>query len=311
MSLAAFIARRFLLTIPLVLLVMLGTFALLRGWGGNPFRPPEGYVVAPVPLQNQLRDFYHLDDPWFVEFAVYVKNVFTFHFGPSMVFRSLDVTEVIRHSFSVTLLLAGLAAAWAAVLGIPLGVLAAVRSNTVADFITTSMASVFLVVPVFFLAFIASKYLVSEWHAFPIGWDQWRARILPSLVLSLAPLGYIARLIRAAVVETLQEDYVTAARARGLRRRRIIWVHVLRNSLAPFVSGAVPVLALLLTGTLFVERFFAIPGVGSFYFQAVETADYPLIMGLTVSTAVVILTANLVADILLVLADPRVREAQR
>jgi oligopeptide transport system permease protein len=102
-SLTTFIFRRLLTTIPVLLLVMLGTFALLRGWGGNPFRPPDGYVPVPGPLQRQLRDFYRLDDPWFVEYAVYVKNVFTFHFGPSMVFRNLDVTDVITKSFPVTL----------------------------------------------------------------------------------------------------------------------------------------------------------------------------------------------------------------
>jgi ABC-type dipeptide/oligopeptide/nickel transport system permease component len=165
-------------------------------------------------------------------------------------------------------------------------------------------------VPVYFTAFVFAHYFVSDWGVVPAGWQSWQARLLPSLTLALGPIGYIARLIRAAVVETLQEDYVRTARAKGLRRRRIVWVHVMRNSLVPFLSAAVPMLALLITGTLFVERFFKIPGAASYFLQGVETADYPLIMALTVSIAVVVLTANLLADMLLALADPRIPERQ-
>ena len=185
-----------------------------------------------------------------------------------------------------------------------------VRRNTVTDFVTTSVASVLLVVPVFFTAFVFSKYLVSDWHLFPAGWDSWKARILPSFTLALGPIGYIARLIRAAVVETLQEDYVVAARARGLRQWRIMGVHVLRNSLAPFLSAAVPMLALVITGTLFVEQFFGIPGAASYFLDAVNTGDYPVLMGITVAIEIVVLAASLISDILLALTDPRLREAR-
>jgi oligopeptide transport system permease protein len=234
--------------------------------------------------------------------------VFTFNFGPSMVFRSLDVTDVITDGFPVTLTLVALAAAWAVPLGIGLGILGALRRNQFTDFVTTSVASVLLVVPVFFTAFVFSKYLVSDWHLFPAGWASWKARILPSFTLALAPIGYIARLIRAAVVETLQEDYVVVAKAKGLRRSRVVGVHVLRNSLTPFLSAAVPMLALLVAGTLFVERFFAIPGVASSFLDAVNTGDYPVLLGVTFVMEILVLTANLISDILLALSDPRVRD---
>ena len=309
MSLAVFIVRRVLWTIPLTLLVLLATYALMRGSGGTPFRPPEGYVVVPGPLQRKLSDFYHLDDPWFVEYAVYVKNVFTFDFGPSMVYRSLDVTDVVSRSFPVTLELVLLATAWAVPLGIGLGVLAAMRPNSLTDFLATSTATILLVVPVFFVAFVLSTYLVFEWRLFPPGWDGWRAKVLPSLALALAPTGYIARLIRAAVVETLQEDYVRTARAKGLGPWRIVLVHVLRNSLVPFLSAAVPMLALLVTGAFFVEELFRIPGASGFFVEAALTRDYPVLMGLTVALAMVVLVANLISDVLLAIVDPRIREA--
>jgi ABC-type dipeptide/oligopeptide/nickel transport system permease component len=311
MSLAAFILRRVLTTIPLLLVVMLATFALMRGIGGSPFRPPEGYVSVPGPLQLILSRFYHLDDPWFVQYAIYVKNVFTFNFGPSMVERNLDVSDAISQSFPVTLELVALATVWAVPLGIGLGVLAGTRRNSLVDFLATSTATVIFVVPVFFVAYASSEYLVHEWQLFPSGWAGGKAKIVPSFALALAPAGYIARLIRGAVVETLQEDYVRTARAKGLRRRRIIVVHVLRNSLAPFLSAAMPMLALLITGAFFVEDFFAIPGVSSFFVQGAVTRDYPLLMGLTVALAIVVLAANLVSDVLLALVDPRLREEMR
>jgi ABC-type dipeptide/oligopeptide/nickel transport system permease component len=308
-SLAAFIVRRVLWTIPLLLLVMLATFALMRGSGGDPFRPPPGFSGVPGPLQRELTDFYHLDEPWFVEYAIYVKHVFAFDFGPSLVQRNLNVTEVIRQSFPVTLELVLLATALAVPLGAGLGVLAATRRNTAIDFLGASAATLLLVVPVFFVSYVCSRYLVLEWHLFPVGWAGWDTKVLPALSLALAPIGYIARLIRAAVVDTLQEDFVRTARAKGLRHRRIIWTHVVRNSLVPVLSAAVPMLALLITGAFFVESSFGIPGASKAFVDAALSRDYPLIMGMTSALAVVVLAANLLADILLALVDPRMREA--
>lgn len=308
MSLAAFVARRLLWFAPLVVLVMLATFALMRGTGGSPFRPPEGYTGVPFALERELRAHYHLDEPWFVEFAIYVKNVFTLNFGPSLVDRYLSVDEVIRNAFPISLELVFLASAVAVPAGIALGALSALKRNSLADLLMTATATAFLVVPVFFVTFVLSTYLVSEWHVFPGGWESWEAKVLPVTALALAPLGYTARLIRAAVVETLQEDYVRAARAKGMRAGRLLVVHVLPNSVAPFLSAAVPMIALLVTGALFVETSFGIPGASAFFLQAAKTRDYPLMMGLTVVLAVVVLTANLLSDVLLAMVDPRVRE---
>jgi ABC-type dipeptide/oligopeptide/nickel transport system permease component len=306
-----FFVRRIFWSIPLLLLVMLATFALMRGSGGSPFQPPEGYVPLPGPLERLLSDYYHLDDPWIVQYAIYVKHAFTLNFGPSMIYRSVTVTDVVRHGFPVTVELVLLAAAWALPLGVGLGMFAAVRRNTIWDLLATAGATVLFVVPVFFLAFVLSRYLVFQWHVFPPGWSSWQARILPSFALALSPTGYIARLVRAGMVETLEEDYVRTALAKGLRRRRIMFVHVLRNSLVPFISAAVPMIALLITGAFFVENFFAVPGVSAAFVTAALTRDYPMLMGLTVVLAAVVLAANLFSDLMLAVIDPRVREASR
>ena len=308
MSIGALILRRVLWTIPLIVFVTLATFALLRGAGGDPFQPPEGFAGVPEAYEQVLRDFYHLDQPWLVEYAYYLKNIATLEFGPSLVQRDLMVGDVIRNSFPVTLELVALAAAWAIPIGIAVGLYSATHRNRPLDYLLTATATTFLVVPVFFVAYVASYYLVREWQVLPFGWDDRGTRAVASLVLALAPIGYIARLVRGAVVESLQEDYVRTAAAKGLRRGRILWVHVLRNSLTPFLSAAVPMLALLVTGAFFVEDAFRIPGTSSFFAAAARSRDYPLLMGLTVSLAVVILAANALADVLLALLDPRLRE---
>ena len=311
MSIGALILRRVLWTFPLIVFVTLATFALLRGAGGSPFEPPEGYGSLPETYERYLRDFYHLDEPWLVEYAHYLWNVLTFDFGPSLVQRNLMVDDVIRHSFPVTLELVALAAAWAIPVGIALGVYSATHRNRPLDYVLTTAATTLLVVPVFFVAYLGGHYLVREWHVVPFGWDDRGTRAAASLALALAPIGYIARLVRGAVVQTLEEDYVRTAAAKGLRPGRIVWIHVLRNSLTPFLSAAVPMLALLITGAFFVEDAFGIPGASSFFAVAARTRDYPLLMGLTVSLAAVMLVVNALADVLTALLDPRLREQAR
>jgi ABC-type dipeptide/oligopeptide/nickel transport system permease component len=290
---------------------MLATYALMRGSGGSPFEPPEGYGGVPESYEQFLREHYHLDEPWLVEFAHWVKNVASLDFGPSLVIRDLDVGTIIRNALPVTLELVLLAAAWGVPLGILLGVWAATHRGSTADALATSGATLLLVVPVFFVAFALNKYLVLEWHLLPGGWDGWRTKLLPVLTLGLAPAGYVARLIRAAVVDALTEDYVRTARAKGLREERIVWVHVLRNSLAPFLAAAIPMIAVLITGAFFVEEAFTIPGASSAFLTGARTRDFPLMMNLTTAFAVIVLVANLISDVLLALVDPRIREQTR
>jgi ABC-type dipeptide/oligopeptide/nickel transport system permease component len=306
---AGFVIRRVLASILVLLFVILATFALLRGAGGDPFRPPEGYAAPPLPLQNELRDYYNLDEPWFVEFLTYVRNIATLNFGPSLVSRDVTVDLVLRRSFPTTLELVLLATAWAVPLGTLLGVTAAKRRGTRTDVLATSVASALLVIPVFYLAYMAVTYLAREWEIIPFGWQGGLgSMIVPSLVLSLAPMGYIARLVRVSVVQTLEENYVQTARAKGLYESQILWGHVFRNSLVPVLSATMPMLALLITGALFVEEFFGIPGAATAFLDAARTRDFPLLLGLTAALAAIVLAVNLLADVVLALIDPRLRE---
>jgi ABC-type dipeptide/oligopeptide/nickel transport system permease component len=303
-----FIVRRLLWTIPTIFVVMLCTFWLLQGMGGSPFIQKTGGL--PGPVQARLSEYYHLQDPWYVQFFHYVKHTATFDFGPSLFVSDLSVDQVIKESFLVSAALVGLAAVWAIPLGIGLGLLSGLRRNTALDYAITSATTSLMVVPVFLLAGIASTYFVYRWHLVPLGWEGWRAKIVPSLVLALAPAGYIARLVRAAVVETLTQDYVRTARAKGLRPPRIVLVHVLRNSVGPFLAAGAPLFGLLITGAFFVEISFGIPGVAQLFYLAAKTRDYPLVMGLTVALAMLVIAANLIADVTAAFLDPRLLEAQ-
>jgi oligopeptide transport system permease protein len=309
-SLLAYALRRLLWSVPLLFLVLLATYALMRGMGGDPFLLPEGFVGLPLPVERELREYYHVDDPWFVEFAHYVANVASFDFGPSLNRRGLSVDSVVEQSLPVTGLLVALAALVALPLGFALGLFGALRQRTPADGAATAVSTTLLVVPVFFVAWLLSRYPGLEWHWVPLGWDGWEARVLPVLTLALAPTGYIARLVRASVVEQLGADYVRTARSKGLRRDRVVLVHVLRNSLVPVLSAVVPMLALLITGAFFVEDYFGIPGASRAFLDGARVRDFPMVMGLTVCLATIVFALNLLTDLVIAILDPRVREAR-
>jgi oligopeptide transport system permease protein len=307
-SIVAFAVRRLLWAFPLLLLIMLATFALLRGAGGDPFTLPEGFASLPPPVERELREFYRYDEPWLVQFTTYVQHAATFDFGPSLNRRRVSVDAVIEQRFPVTAQLVALAALVAVPVGLALGLLGALRRRTASDTAVTAFSTVLLVLPVFFVAWLLSRYPALQWHWFPLGWDSWHARVLPVFTLALAPAGYIARLVRAAVVETLAEDFVRTAQAKGLRRNRIVVVHVLRNSLVPVLSAVVPMLALLVTGAFFVEQYFGVPGASGEFLLSARVRDFPMLLGLTVVLAAIVIAVNLVTDVLIALLDPRVRE---
>lgn len=304
-----YVVRRVLWTPPLLLVVMLVTFALMRGIGGSPFRLESGGL--PEPLVVQVTHFYELDRPWYAEFANYVRHVATWSFGPSLTDRFTTVDDVVNGRIPVTLALAGLAVLWAIPIGGLLGVAAAIRRGSRLDTALTSVSTLLLVVPVFLFAEVASTYLIRRWGLIEPGWSSWETRLAASLTLSLAPAGYVARVVRAGLVETLGQDFVRTARAKGLRSGRVIGVHVLRNSLVPFLAAAVPTMALLVTAAFFVERAFRIPGAADYFVRAAQLRDYPMVMGLTVVLALVVIGANLAADVAGAALDPRLRERRR
>jgi ABC-type dipeptide/oligopeptide/nickel transport system permease component len=307
-----FVIRRLFWTIPVILLVIFMTFVLMRQIGGNPFRKTERNV--PESIQRNLERKFNLDKPWYLQYVYYVKDVATFDLGPSLVLRNRTVNDIVKEHFPKSIELGLLAMAFAIVFGVPLGVIAALKQNTPVDYGAMFFSNVGFAVPSFLVATLLIYFFALRWgNVFELptsGWTTWRHKILPPIALGLAPMAYFARLVRGTVLETLQQDYIRTAKAKGLRYRRIVGLHVLRNSLIPAVTAAGPLLGFLITGSFIIELIFAIPGIGTYYVTAVNARDYSVVMGLTVLLAVIIIVANMVVDILYGFLDPRTREAR-
>ncbi|HET9286725.1 MAG TPA: ABC transporter permease [Gaiella sp.] len=306
------VIRRVLWTIPVILLVIFMTFVLMRQIEGNPFRTSERAI--PESIQQNLEEKYGLNDPWWRQYLNYVRNVATFDLGPSLVLRNRDVNDIVAEHFPPSLELGALAMLFALVFGIPLGLLAALRANKWPDYSAMVVANVGFAVPSFLVATLLIYFFAVRWgdvFDFPTsGWTTWQSKVLPVIALGLGPMAYFARLTRGSVLETLQQDYIRTAKAKGLRRRRVVVVHVLRNSLIPVVTAAGPILGFLITGSFVIEQIFAIPGIGRYYVTAVTARDYSVVMGLTVLLAIIVIIANMVVDILYGILDPRTREAR-
>ena len=308
----AFVIRRVVWTIPVILLVIFLTFVLMRQIEGNPFRTSERAI--PEAIQENLERKYGLDRPWYVQYAKYVQGVATLDLGPSLVLRNRSVNDIVADHFPVSLELGALAMLFALVFGVPLGMVAALRSNTVFDYSAMFVSNVGFAIPSFLVATLLIYYFALKWGditGLPTsGWDSWESKILPTIALGLGPMAYFARLTRGAMLETLQQDYIRTAKAKGLRWRRVVVVHTLRNSLIPVVTAAGPILGFLITGSFVIEQIFAIPGIGRYYVTAVTARDYSVVMGLTVLLSIIVILANMVVDILYGFLDPRTRDAR-
>src|SRR5262245_39337580 len=250
------VIRRVLWTIPVILLVILMTFVLMRQIEGNPFRTSERAI--PESIQQNLERKFGLNDPWYKQYFRYVRNVATFDLGPSLVLRNRDVNDIVREHFPPSLELGALAMLFALVFGIPLGVLAALRANKWPDYSSMVVANVGFAVPSFLVATLLIYLFAVRWgDIFDVptsGWDTWQSKILPTIALGLGPMAYFARLTRGTVLETLQQDYIRTAYAKGLRRRRIVAHNVLRNSLIPVVTAAGPILGFLITASFMIAQ---------------------------------------------------------
>jgi oligopeptide transport system permease protein len=309
-----FVIRRLIWTVPVIALVVLLTFVLMRQIEGNPFRRTERAVTEET--QRNLERKFNLDEPATLQYLYYLKGVFTLDFGPSLVLRNRTVNDIMREHFPRSIKLGLLAFLWALVLGIPAGVIAALRPNSIYDYSLMFLSNVGFAVPNFLVATLLIYYfaLKISWvptNGWPLGnWEIDNRVILPSFALGLVPMAYFARLVRGTMLETMQQDYVRTARAKGLRWRRVIGLHVLRNSLIPVVTASGPLLGYIITGSFVIEVIFSIPGIGRYYVSSVQNRDYSVVMGLTVLLSVIIIIANLVVDILYGFLDPRTREAR-
>jgi peptide/nickel transport system permease protein len=322
-SWAGYVLRRALQAVPLLLAVIALTFVLLKLAPGDFLATmAENPAIEPATLEAMRRDF-GLDRPLWVQFGLYVANLLRGDFGESFS-RHQPVFEVLREGLGNTLLLAGAGAVVTWGLAIPLGVWAAVRKGSAWDRGLSSLAVLGLSVPEV-LSGLLLLALAAQTGWFPVGgmrsldheqlgaWgrvaDVARHLVLPALVVGLVPLAGRMRQMRASLLEVLGRDYVTTARAKGLDERTVVLKHALRNALNPMITLFGFTLGALLSGSFVAEVIFAWPGLGRIALEAIQTEDQYLVMGAVLMASAVLVLGNLVADLLLALADPRLRDA--
>jgi oligopeptide transport system permease protein len=313
--------RRIVWTVPVLFLVVTVLFCMMQAIGGDPLRPgklqglsnSQGWVKRGDPkpdsiVANQRRNL-GLDRPWYERYGTFLRSVATFDFGETYTFRQRTVNEVIRTQAPVSAELGLLALAWALVIGGSLGVGAGLRAGSTFDGGTRLFVSLAAALPAFLVGALAIQlFAVKLGYVSTSGWDGWRSKLLPSFVLGLVPAAYIARMLRAGLLETLGREHIATARAKGLRRHRILSMHVVPSAVVPLLAALGPLIGYLVTGSFVIEQVFAIPGIGRYYVAAVLARDYPLVLGLTIVLTFAIVVANLVVDLVHAALDPRVRE---
>ncbi len=301
-----FLLRRFFWFCLTLWLVITISFALTRSVRGGPF---DGERDLPPEIERNLKEKYNLDDPILEQYGNYLAAlVFRLDLGPSLKMRDYTVNEIIAETLPRSALLGLLALSFALTGGLAAGITAAVCRGRTLDGFVMVLATLGIAIPNFMIAFLLIFLFVFAWPLFPAaGWGGLAHLILPALALG-APFGAnIARLARSGMLEVLGEEYIRTARARGLRESRVILVHALRGALLPVISFLGPATAGILTGSLVIEKIFAIPGMGDFFVNAALNRDHTLTMGIVIVYSVLVYTINLLVDLAYTLIDPRIK----
>ena len=302
-----FIIRRIIIIVPMLFIVVSLTWMLVRLAPGNFYSGEK--KLAPA-IENNLREKYGLNKPWHVQYRRVLWNIARFDFGTSLKYEGQTVNQILWRALPVSAALGLSAYLIALLVGITLGTFAALRPNSLIDYASMAIAMLGISIPNFVLGplLVLLFSLTLFWFP-PALWDGFLSRsiVLPALTLSAIYIAYIARLTRSGMLEVLRSDYIRTARAKGLSERQVVTRHALRGGLLPVVSFSGPALAFLVTGTVVVEKIFALPGLGNYFINACLNRDEPLIIGIVAFIAVTVLVFNLLVDISYSLIDPRIR----
>lgn len=302
--------RRLLWIIPVLWLITVITFVLMHSVKGGPFE--AGETKASTAARQALQAKYHLDEPMWVQYRYWFVDMLKGDLGPDLVNPGLTVNDDLGRSWRPTVELGIITTIYVTVVGVSLGVVAAMKRNSLVDYASMGFATLGASTPNFVLGIMLVLLFAVRFKWLPaVGWahdwTDWKPVILPVIALGSLSAAYIARLTRASVLEVMGQDYVRTARAKGLQERVITIRHIVRNALIPVLTLIGPIAAALVTGSFVIEYFFAIPGIGRAYVQAIIGRNYSLIMATTLLYAVVVALANLVVDILYAVVDPRIR----
>ncbi len=308
-KMALYIVKRILLAIFTVFLVITITFFAMKAVPGGPFLSEKAISAE---AQAALEKKYGLDKPLFVQYVTYVGDIVTkFDFGPSIKQRGRDVTDVIVDGMMTSIPLGVAAAGIALVIGVVLGAAAALKRNTVFDKSIMVTMTAFVSMPSFIMGTLLLLLFAVALQWLPANGTTLPGLVLPIVTLSLSPMAHITRLTRSSMLDVLGQDYIRTAKAKGVSGGKIIFGHALKNSLIPVITYFGPMLAYIVTGSLVVEKIFAVPGIGRTFVSSITDRDYPVIMGTTIVLATLIVFMNLLSDILYKVVDPRINLEQK
>jgi oligopeptide transport system permease protein len=302
-----FFVSRILQAIPVVFIVITATFFLIRVAPGGPF---DADKIVSQEVLKQLNARYKLDEPIHTQYFDYLTNLIKGDFGPSFRYTNRSVNEMISAGLPITFELAFYAILFAIIIGISAGLIASIKPNSFQDYIPMSLAMTGICMPSFLLGPLLVLIFGIGLQWLPVsGWGYSPGdKILPSITLGSGYAAYIARLTRGGMLETLAQDYILTARAKGLSMTRVVFTHSLRGGLSPVVAFLGPAIAGLLAGSFVVETIFQIPGLGRFYVQAAFNRDYTMILGTTILLSCLIVLFNIISDILAVALNPRLAQ---
>ncbi|QDP41639.1 ABC transporter permease [Radiobacillus deserti] len=300
-----YIVKRFVTMILTLWIIVTLTFFLMHAVPGSPFNQERGTNET---VQANLKSHYHLDEPLLTQYAIYLKSIVTFDFGPSIKQPTATVNDLLGRGFPISLELGLWTILVAVISGILLGVLAALKHNGIIDYMAMTIAVLGISIPNFILATQLIETFAVRLNILPVAtWSSPKHMILPIIALATGPMAIIARLTRSSMLEVLTQDYIKMARAKGLSPAKIIFKHALKNALMPVVTILGTLLAGILTGTFVLEKIFAIPGMGKYFVESINTRDYPVIMGTTVFYSAFLIVMLFLVDLAYGLLDPRIK----
>ena len=285
------------------------TFFLMHSVPGGPFDMMSMNTSIQIPdgVKAQLEKAYGLDKPVWQQYLIFMKNAVRLDFGYSFYFQSQTVTQILAKQWPYSIQLGLLTMGFSIVVGVGLGIAAAMKPNTWIDYFGTAVTIFCLATPSFVLAVLLQLLFAVKLHWVPTGgWTTPQQMILPVLANSLGPVLILQRFTRASVADVLGSNYVRTARAKGMPARTVTFVHIFRNALTPLITVGGPMIAGLMVGSVFIEQIFRVPGVGQFFVSAVGQRDYPLIMATTLAWTAIISVAYLLTDLAYAVVDPRV-----
>lgn len=299
-----YILKRVGLAILTVWVVITITFFVMKAVPGDPFASEKALSET---ARKALEAKYGLDKPLMEQYWTYLKDFVTkFDMGPSLTARGRNVADIIIDGLKTSAKLGLVAALLALVVGVILGSVAALRRNKIVDKVIMVITTAFVSMPSFIMGTLLLFFFAVKLSIVPANGATEGGLILPIITLSLYPMAYITRLTRSSMLDVLGQDYIRTAKAKGVSNMRVIFGHALKNALLPVITYFGPMLAYIVTGSLVVERIFAVPGIGRAFVSSITDRDYTLIMGTTIVLSTLIVVMNLISDILYKVVDPRI-----